>query len=353
VGRRRIGDVRDVLAWIRDSIRIDTVHNYARVPLSPRGVCELRLADPASRDIFFVALCRSFGILSRLEPATRTPQYFRDGAWHDVLFNAPGMPEASRGYAVLVPEGDSLKFSPEYFTHYSIGRFDGRTYRTLDFEGHPDESRPGVTISLVPGTYMLTTGNRLSDGSVLCRVRTVRVAPNVVTRVSFAVRETADMPPSLGTVDLSAGMHVAGGKANRTFKEHANGRGLLLVWIDPDREPSKHVMADLRDLRQSFEKWDGGIVLFLPPGQRSVAPLDVEFPGLPPRTALCEDPNSTLLERLKTTLSLREPIIWPLVVAISPSGDILYHSEGYRIGTGEQVLRILNRSLVCRVGGGS
>ncbi|HWS01430.1 MAG TPA: transglutaminase domain-containing protein, partial [Prolixibacteraceae bacterium] len=62
-------DITVLTKWIRNNIRIDPVANkHSRAPLTPIGVYNLRAADPLSRDIFFVAACRTFGIPARLNP---------------------------------------------------------------------------------------------------------------------------------------------------------------------------------------------------------------------------------------------------------------------------------------------
>ena len=66
-------DPERAVSWVRRKIRLDEEANYDHVPLSPRGVYDLRVADKLSRDIFFVALCRAAGVPARLEPATLRP----------------------------------------------------------------------------------------------------------------------------------------------------------------------------------------------------------------------------------------------------------------------------------------
>ncbi|MCK7536346.1 MAG: transglutaminase-like domain-containing protein [Marinilabiliales bacterium] len=78
-------DISHLTDWINANIKIDNKANYYNVPISARGVYELKVSDSYSRDLFFVAACRSFGIPSRLEPATKVPQYFNEN-WTDVDF---------------------------------------------------------------------------------------------------------------------------------------------------------------------------------------------------------------------------------------------------------------------------
>ncbi|HAH25804.1 MAG TPA: transglutaminase, partial [Prolixibacteraceae bacterium] len=68
--------------WINENIRINREANkHSRAPLTPIGVYNLRVADPESRNIFFVAACRTFGIPARLNPETQIPEYNQKGEW--------------------------------------------------------------------------------------------------------------------------------------------------------------------------------------------------------------------------------------------------------------------------------
>ena len=56
-------DISVLTNWIRENIQVNTVANkHSRAPLTPIGVYNLRVADPLSRDIFFVAACRTFAL---------------------------------------------------------------------------------------------------------------------------------------------------------------------------------------------------------------------------------------------------------------------------------------------------
>jgi hypothetical protein len=44
------------------------------------------VADSRSRDVFFVAVCRCFGIPARLKPATYLPQYWNGNSWQNIAF---------------------------------------------------------------------------------------------------------------------------------------------------------------------------------------------------------------------------------------------------------------------------
>ena len=75
-----------VAEYLEKNIRIADDENYYRTPLTPIGVCELKVSDSFSREICFVAICRSLGIPSRLEPGSNIPQYYFNSEWNDLYF---------------------------------------------------------------------------------------------------------------------------------------------------------------------------------------------------------------------------------------------------------------------------
>ena len=111
------------------------------------------MADPHSRDIFFVALCRSFGIPARLEQATKVPQYYQDSLWKEVYFEEP--PEEPERNATLVLRNDpSNSVKPEYYINYTVEQHKDGFYRSLDYENSPQvENFPSIFSSFNFGFF--------------------------------------------------------------------------------------------------------------------------------------------------------------------------------------------------------
>ena len=65
-----------IVQYLNENIKITDDEDYYKTPLTPKGVNELKVSDTGSRSICFVAICRSLGIPSRLEPGRNVPQYF-------------------------------------------------------------------------------------------------------------------------------------------------------------------------------------------------------------------------------------------------------------------------------------
>ncbi|NLA25412.1 MAG: transglutaminase domain-containing protein, partial [Bacteroidales bacterium] len=72
--------------YIEERISIDEEWNFYGLATSPIGVHEMKIADPHTRNIYFVALCRSFNIPARLNPVTTVPEYYFNENWLEIGF---------------------------------------------------------------------------------------------------------------------------------------------------------------------------------------------------------------------------------------------------------------------------
>ncbi|HUS86837.1 MAG TPA: transglutaminase domain-containing protein [Bacteroidales bacterium] len=156
-----------LVKWINENLKLVEEENCYQVPVTPVGVLELGATDKLSRKIFYIACCRSCGIPSRLEPGTAIPQYYKNGQWNNVYFRDDPVPPDETGIIRLRNAGGTTV--PEYFTHFTLAKFDNGRYSTLQYDYNmrltdfPDLSMPA-------GEYMLVTGNRIDDGRVLANV---------------------------------------------------------------------------------------------------------------------------------------------------------------------------------------
>jgi transglutaminase-like putative cysteine protease len=160
-------DVGRIIDYIKTTIQIKEEENYYNCRITPRGVYELRIADRRSRNIFFVAACRSLGIPARVEPATGKPQYFEKEHWTDVVFEPKESASANLPKVKLnIQNASGNTIKPAYYSHYSLAYFKDGDFRTLDFEDSPLVSQFPYTLDLDAGYYRLMIGSRASDGSV-------------------------------------------------------------------------------------------------------------------------------------------------------------------------------------------
>ena len=332
-------DVNVLINWIKTNIRIDNTANmHSRAPLSPRGVYELKVADKRSRDIFFVAVCRSLGVAARINTATGFPQYYRNNTWHNVAFEPVTENIVKKGAVHFI--NASTDFEPKYAINFTIARYNAGVYRSLEFDYGMKINDFDEKVEVEAGKYMLVTGNRQADGSVLSSVTFFEVPANVTTDVKVIIRQDfAAVEPWAKIQPASYTFTNFATNKDLSLSEVSSAKGALLIWIDPDKEPSKHVMADIPAVKELIEKWGGGVVFLLASDKVSPSFKPSLFKNLPAQSVFASD--KTLLPEIENLRKYKCGGNLPVIVIADAGGNLLYFSEGYKIGIGEQIAKAI------------
>ena len=182
-----IKDPQLIARYLDENVKIADDENYYRTPLTPIGVNELKVSDHASRAICFVTICRTLGIPARLEPGRSEPQYFINGIWNDVYFSDQKKPDMKKGYLKL--ESADKNPVPEYYIQFTLARFEGGRYNTLEYEFNRKITDFKDELPLPPGHYMLVTGNRLNDSKILSNISFFDLSENEHRTVEVRIRK--------------------------------------------------------------------------------------------------------------------------------------------------------------------
>jgi len=322
-----------IAAWIDTAVNVTETENYYGTPVVPAGVMRLRMADRHSRDIFFVALCRTMGHAARLAPGTGRPQYHETGEWHDVFFSDDIRTTGEKAYVTFF-SGDKSPV-PQYHIHFTLAVLEKGRYKTLDYGYEVNiEDLPGK-LPLAPGRYMLTTGNRDENGNVLASASFFDLAPGEDARLEVKLRHKEDKTQSAGNIEF-----------NKTILSHTGekfdlksltDKGIVLIWIEPGKEPTRHILNDLPQMKKEFDAWGGSFIFFFDPATASGSFKPEEIKGMPGNSIFVPDKDLTLMLSSLGGTTADHPL--PVVVCCDSIGEILFLSEGYRIGTGEQILK--------------
>lgn len=329
----------EIMDWISASIRLDSVSNYYGVPLNPEGVLQLGVADAYSRDLLFVAICRSFGIPARLEPATRIPQFMTNAGWNDVMFGRKQIVQGAKGTVELRNASGDPAFVPQYYIHFTLAKLSKGRFVTLDYETDESLKTFPCKLNVDTGYYRLITGNRQSDGSVVCSFSYFRVGMNREVKVPVKIVPAGRQAGVLGKADMKAGFIGLGDNKPAELNQFANASGIVVALIDPGKEPTKHLMEDLKTVRIPMDKWGGQFVFII---ARDKLPDNFSksvYSDLPEKSVFGYDNESEIAASVKTVCSINGMPRLPLVVLINPEGLIVWSSEGYNIGLGDQLVK--------------
>lgn len=339
-----------LIDWVADSILIDDAHNPQRLCMSPLGVYRHRVTDSHSRDIFFVALARTFGFPSRIDPVTGKVQYYQNNCWQDVSFLSTKASEravvATQSKASelgLSYQPTSYLANPKYYTHFTLSSLTHGSPTLLNY-GEEDtwQSLFGATTQqLDAGDYLLTTGTRMADGSVLAHLEVAPLAPE----------NTLTLPLTLRHADT--GLQVIGNfnsenlyldlKDGRKSLLSTTGRGYyVLGLIASGQEPSNHALRDIARCREQIEAWGGHLVLLFSDEADAARFQQADFPPMPQHTHFGTDIDGSITSQLCSEMHVSATSL-PIFIIADTFNRIVFISEGYTIGLGDQLVSNLTK----------
>ncbi|MGE6228686.1 transglutaminase domain-containing protein [Paenibacillus chitinolyticus] len=364
---------------------------------SAAGSFTLKKGDRLSLDIMLVAVCRSLGIPARLHPNNQKPQFRLDGEWNNAGWQEES--KAQRGTLLLRPtgghgkpadgtggqEGPALRLAdrpagqpngsvhggtevgadasapletgahsdsaaseesaaapaPEasYFQNLTVARLEDGLYRTIVFP-HGKSDLYAEPLELEAGSYRLTTGTRLKDGTVRVRFRHFTVLPGRQTELTPTFRAAPSEVPVLGAVD---GRTVFGSLEEngetRVLEDLAGGRAVLAAWIEPEREPSKHLIRELTELSNLYAKAEATVIMVVGGDRRTVSFDPARYGALPEGTHFVRDEDYVSLDEFNAKRPLPDAG-FPHVFVVDRKGRIRYTQSGYKVGSAREALQI-------------
>lgn len=319
------------------------------------GTYRLMAGDEDSRAILFVALCRSFGIPSRLHPNEHKPQYWQKGSWIYADLGSNDEVSERIGYLHL-DLGESAEGIPSaaYYEDISIARLVHGKYVTLHFPfGSKDWFAEPLEVE--SGFYRMVTGVRLKDGTVRARFTYFEVEEGKETEVTITLRSSEEEIPVMGTVNDNLALDRQYGTApGMNDKRPGTACGIIAAWIEPEREPTMHLFKELADLKEELAERNVPILLITGSTGKQMTLRDEQLEQLPRQVHIAEGDPSSLPELFRSSSALESG--YPHLVVLDEANQIRYASSGYRIGAVREAIQVssrLNRQLreVKQIGG--
>jgi len=325
--------------WIKENVKIDeNANKHSRSPLSPVGVFKLRVSDNNSAYYFFVAVCRALGIPSRLNPATLEPEYYLNDSWYRAGFTEDQTAKPKTGFLVLKNGNNTIV--PEYYRHFTIGQLHDGKYRTLEYDFSKKITRFTEPLELEAGDYDLVTGTRLGDGTVLSSVYYFKIEEGKTKSVTVTLRQSSKKPEPLAELDFSKlNVITFPAKISENLQKLIEGQNVVIALLNPEEEPSKHVLDDLTGYVEYFKTWPGKFV-FVAAEDRTQLEKVLDSYALPQNQVRGYDQNGQLLSTLTNLFGDDVKERLPLVLLSDSDGQVYLFSAGYKIGIGEQMLKL-------------
>lgn len=327
-----------LVRWCRDNLSLHDSISLPYVQLSPQRVWETRLSDKGSREIFFVALCRSLGVEAWMDPVTRIIKYRgNDGIIYDVDFDAGKQVKAPQGRLQLTFEEIKLLDDPKYKTHFTLSKYVDGEFQLLNFAGSWSElfAEPR---EMDCGYYMLTSGSRMSEGNVLADVEFIEVEEGKTSVAELVIRDASDQLRVIGSFDSEMEYLTAGGDVESVLE--TTGRGYFAVVLaDYGTEPTNHAFMDISAVSAELEEW-GRPILVVFASEDDFRKFRADHFKLPSNVRFGIDEGGKMRDMIAREMKQDDGGSLPLIVMADTFNRVVFFSQGYQIGLGESLVRI-------------
>jgi len=328
-----------LISWIKDNITINDDENYYNTPITPRGVIDLRIADERSTKIFAVSAFRSMGFPARLEPGTEYLQYWQNGEWQTFHFGELAEQSSGKGKLVLLNDPEN-SIAPKYHIHFSLAMFENGKYHTLHYDWDKPLSDFAGGVELDAGYYMLVTGNRQQGGSVLHSQEFFTIGEGETITKTVSLRTNDKAPEVIASIDLTATYKSVDGETV-SLEDASDKPWQVIAWIDPDKEPTKHTFQDLPQLKKELEAVDIPFTFIIPKEKLTESFKNYDYSGLPKNRQFLIAEDLTLLQGLESQTHKELASQLPVFIIVNHKGEVIYLSSGYKIGIGEEIVKVV------------
>ena len=309
--------------WTDENIRTDTVGNPQHLRIPPVFVWRSRVADPLSKDIFFVALCRAKGFEARIDEATGKAQYREGEEWIDLHTGV----KAPQGMLSGICKE---KQEPLYYKHFSISKVDGSKAVQLALDENidiPFSKMFAPTYPLDCGYYMLTSGNRMADGSILAHIEFFPIEENKTTTIELVIRKDEQKISVIGSMDPEKKFLKDGEEVSILSQ---TGRGYFLVaCLGYKDEPITHAVRQLTSISELIN--DKGL---------KVVALGQAHPNGITGLVKGEDKDDSVRKMLSDGCK-KDGRTLPVIALCDSFGRIVYYSQGYNTSLAEELKKVL------------
>ena len=331
--------------WVADSIDGAAVWYPSTARMNPASTLKYRHTAPISRDIFFVAGARAMVIPARIDPVTSKPQWAdTNDQWIDADFTAPmETTPAPKGKLQLTFSTTGRIDDPKYYIQFTLSKLENGIDQLLSY---PDESTWSSLfkepVEIEAGDYMLVTGQRMANGSVLTRMDFFTVAPDSLTVRPLVIRQDSTDVQVIGSFNAENLYHDENTGTDKSVLS-TTGRGYYVLGIlKPNHEPTNHALRDIALVTDDLEKWGRSIILLYPDADQLQRADGSLMAGLPCTAVLGTDINGQCANEIIESMKLPNSDL-PIFIIADTFNRVVFVSQGYTIGLGDTLIDTIHK----------
>ncbi|MBT4400980.1 MAG: hypothetical protein HOD37_15985, partial [Bacteroidetes bacterium] len=195
-------------------------------------------------------------------------------------------------------------------------------------------------VELDAGFYMLVVGNRQPGGIVLHEQEFFFLEEGQSLTKIIGLRTNDQEPEVLAQVDLSA-TYQGTNSQELHLAVRVGDQWMVLAWIDPDKEPTKHTFQDLGVLKDELDELDLPFTFIIPENKLTDSFRNNDYSGLPDNHLFVFAKELNNLQALSAKLDRDLASQLPVFIITNLKGEVIYLSSGYKIGIGEEIVKVV------------
>ena len=345
-GESLANDPELLVEWCRENIRIDNAWNPQQLCMEPLGVLKLNVTDSHSLEIFFVSAARSLGIPARINPVDGTVEYWK-GEWHQVtLTNAEETPISPNGTVQLTYAGaidSNIGNEAKYYNHFTFSQLRNGRLRLMEY---PENTTTWESFAqpqpLSVGKYLLTSGTRLANGSVLAHLDFIDIHPDENTAATLTLRKNLDAVQVIGNFN-SENLYFDEATQQQKSLLSTTGRGYYIIGlIKAGHEPSNHTLRDLAACKNELESWGHKIILLCETEDELEKINKEEFSELPSTVVWGTDIADHIKTEIWNNLKLSSTAM-PVFLVADTFNRVVFLRQDYTIGIGQELVNTIHK----------
>lgn len=323
-------DPKSVWTYINDTIGFDRAIEYGQITTKPSGALTVKNASLLSKKILFVAICRTLGIMARVNPLNQLAEYYADGEFVPVEV-------LEKGNCTIIFEKETDQ-TFLYYPDFTVGRLEDGEYQTLDLEGEEWDGNQ-LKVQVMSGEYRVITDNRLPNGNLHANKYHFYLGEGETKTVKLEKYE-ANLAEMLDNFALDE-FKVHDEDGNVVLGSELTKNKAILMWLEQGKEPTEHILNEMLDQEDDFQELPADII-FMVKNKEALENAKVQkVLATFPRIKVYYDSFVPNVETLARRMYV-DPDKLPLVIVTTKELNAVYACSGYNVGSGDMLVKICN-----------
>lgn len=318
--------------YINTNIKEKEEYEYKGICTSPVGCLKVKVGNKISKKILFVAICRTLGIPSRINNINSIVEFF-DGSEFLSVEN-----KLQRNSKLKISSNNDSNVWT-YFLNWSIAKLTNGTYHSLNLSDIHWNN--GINIDVESGEYKIITSNRLPNGNVFAKSLYFTINDAEEKEIKLELRDAtiSDMLEKIELMDFELLNEKQEKISTKNITKNSQN---ILIWLEESKEPTEHILNEIYDRREEFRSLEDKVVFIVKNKEALQDPTLSKVLNVLPKVKIYYDTfeeNPNILGRRMYV----DPDKLPLIIVTDKEFYGIYATSGYNVGTGDMLLRILNK----------